>query len=254
MKKSLAVLNAFVIAVVIVWNYFANAKGINQNSVGSLSAAYDNFFTPASYAFSIWGIIYLYLIGQAIYQLRLAFRDNSNQPNTGWELIAVNIGNGLWIWAWLTENTGLSVIIMVVILLSLLRLITRLNIGKGHVTKSTKVWVWGPVSLYSGWITVATIANISAYLAKIHWYPPFSEPTATILMISIATIVYTLVLQRRKMIIFSSVGVWAIMAIAVKQWNNITSIQWSAIVCATILAIAIIYSYINRKRYSQLGV
>lgn len=234
-----AIANAIVLILVIYWNYYANAKGINENSVGSLSDQYSNFFTPSSYAFSIWGLIYIALTINAVYQLRCAFRKtetaliNKMAPL----LIITNIGNAVWIWLWLTERIGGSVLVMLVILVALMVTVIRLNIGVGEVSLSSKRWAWWPISLYAGWITVATVANVSAYLAKIDWQLGLNEMNWAIVMIIIATLIYAFVLVKRNMITFALVGVWAILAIAIKHWNTVPVLPWVALSCAVILVV-----------------
>lgn len=232
-----AIANTIVLVLVIYWNYYANAQGINENSVGSLSDQYSNYFTPSGYAFSIWGLIYIALTINAVYLLRCAFR------NTEAELISImspllivaNIGNAIWIWLWLTERTGLSVLIMLLILVSLLANVIRLKLGVSETSIGIKRWAWWPASLYAGWITVATVANVSAYLAKINWQFGLHEMNWAITMIIIATAIYAFVLIKRNMITFSLVGVWAIVAIAMKHWNTVPILPWVALSCAAIL-------------------
>ena len=77
MKKTYALVNLIVIIGLIAWNYIANSAGINGNTIGSLSDQYVNLFTPAGYAFSIWGIIFLMLIAHGIYQIKKAWIDKS---------------------------------------------------------------------------------------------------------------------------------------------------------------------------------
>jgi hypothetical protein len=239
-NKLWALANAFVLLLVIYWNYYANAQGINENSVGSLSAEYDNLFTPSSYAFSIWGLIYIALTINAAFQVRAAFKNINTSffKPLGPFLMVANIGNALWIWLWLTERTGLSVITMLVILVCLLTAVIRLGIKSGDRSPAAiKRWVWWPISLYAGWITVATVANISAYLAKINWSLWLTEVNWAITMIIIAAIVYLFVLIKRGMITFSLVGVWAFAAIAHKQWGMIPGLAWVAAASAAIIFI-----------------
>lgn len=253
-NKKWAIANILVLLLVVYWNYYANAQGINENSVSSLSAEYDNLFTPSSYAFSIWGLIYIALISNAIFQLRAAFSNTHStffQP-LGPFLILANIGNGLWIWLWLTERTGLSVIIMIFILIFLLMAVLRLGIKSGdRSTDAIKRWVWWPISLYAGWITVATVANISAYLAKINWSFWLTEMNWAITMIVIATIVYLFVLIKRGMITFSLVGVWAFTAIGMKQWGLIPTLSWVAFGAA---AIIFILALVTKVKDAKLGI
>lgn len=254
MKKShkiYAVINLIVLISVIFWNYWSNAKGINGNTVSSLSEEYENLFTPAGYAFSIWGLIFLSLFAQAIFFLRRAFdaeKDSDFLSQIGPYLIMANIGNGLWIYMWLMEHTGISVIVMLGILSSLVITILNTNMERWDAPRPIIFWLWWPIALYSGWIAVATIANISAYLAKIGWTGGIAEETWAIAMIILAVILNLFMIATRNLREFASVGVWALVAIAVRHWGSLPTLQWTALVGAIVLFAAINYhGYKNRE-------
>lgn len=253
MKKShkiYSILNLIVLMLVIFWNYWVNAKGLNGNTVSSLSADYENLFTPAGYAFSIWGLIFLALFAQAIFFISRAFsptRDSDFLSQIGPYLIMANIGNGLWIYMWLMEDTGISVIVMFGILASLLITILNTNMERWDAPRPIIFWLWWPIALYSGWIVVATIANISAYLAKTGWTGGISEVTWAIIMIIVAVILNLFMIATRNLREFASVGVWALIAISVRHWESIPTLQWTALIGAIVLFIAISYhGYKNR--------
>lgn len=253
MKKShkiYSILNLIVLMLVIFWNYWVNAKGLNGNTVSSLSADYENLFTPAGYAFSIWGLIFLALFAQAIFFISRAFsptRDSDFLSQIGPYLIMANIGNGLWIYMWLMEDTGISVIVMFGILASLLITILNTNMERWDAPRPIIFCLWWPIALYSGWIAVATIANISAYLAKAGWTGGISEVTWAIIMIIVAVILNLFMIATRNLREFASVGVWALIAISVRHWESIPTLQWTALIGAIVLFIAISYhGYKNR--------
>lgn len=254
MKKShkvYAIINLAVLVLIIFWNYWVNAKGLEGNTVSSLSADYINLFTPASYAFSIWGLIFIALFTQAIFFISRAFstsKDSDFLSQIGPYLIMANIGNGLWVYMWLMEHTGLSVVVMLGILASLLITILNTNMERWDAPRPIIVWVWWPIAIYSGWIAVATIANISAYLAKAGWTGGIPEATWAIAMIIIAVILNLFMIATRNLREFATVGVWALIAIAVRHWGSLPSIQWTALIGAIVLFIAIsIHGYKNRK-------
>lgn len=250
MKKTYAILNLLAIIGVIVWNYLSNLGFINDTSVGELSDRYDNLFTPAGYAFSIWGIIFLALLAHGVFQVRQAFfseKDNAFIEQIGPCLLIANLGNITWVWFWLNEYTGWTILIMLTMLLALLTIVTKLNMQRWDAPKDIVRWVWAPIGLYSGWISVALIANVSAYLAKIEWQALFSETIWAMVMIIVATVVNLLVLQQRKMPVFASVGVWALIAIAVQHWGTIPLLQWTASVGAIVLAGAIAVFLFQKK-------
>jgi hypothetical protein len=107
--------------------------------------------------------------------------------------------------------------------------------------------VWWPICLYSGWIAVATIANVAAWLASMDWSALFTELQWTVIMISVAGIVNLLMIYLRNMREFATVGVWALLAIAVRHWDVIPTLQWTAVSWAIVLFIAIsVHGYKNR--------
>lgn len=250
MKRFYALTNGLVIIALIAWNYAANAISINGNTIGSLSKEYENLFTPAGYAFSIWGPIYLGLLAHGIYQVKKVFfdkRDDGFVLQMGPWLIFANLANAAWVWFWLNENTGMSVVLMIAVLVSLILVILRLNMERWDAPLPIIVWVWWPICLYSGWIAVATIANFAAWLTKIGWQSIFSDVTWTVIMIILAALVNLFMIQTRNMREFAIVGVWALVAISVRHWDSRPLLQWTALVCALVLVLAIsIHGYRNR--------
>ncbi len=239
--KIYAVLNLLVILLVIIWNYAANALGINGNTVGSLSDTYANLFTPADYAFSIWGVIYAGLIAFGIFGVVRAFSSKDDQFISGvgpW-LIITNIANAAWLGLWLTEHIGWSVVAMAVILVALVVTINRLDMERWDAPLPVIAFVWWPISAYSGWIAVASIANVSAWLTTTGWDLWLSEVTWTVIMIIVATLVNLFMIANRHMREFAAVGIWALIAIAVRHGESEPEIQYAAIAGAIILAAAI---------------
>lgn len=250
--KLYAIINALVLAVVIWWNYYSNTGNIGGKTVGELSAEYDNYFTPAGYAFAIWGLIYLALTAQAVFFLRRAFsasKDSEFLSQIGPYLIIANIFNAGWLWFWLTENTGLSVVTMLGILLCLVIVILGLRMNLTKESRVVQVLVRTPISIYAGWITVATVANISAYLAKVGWEGgPFDAITWTIIMMAVATGLHLFLIWTRSLRESALVAIWALVAIGVRHKEIESSLAASAFVAAAILCLAVSYhGYQNRK-------
>jgi hypothetical protein len=104
--------------------------------------------------------------------------------------MAANIANVLWVIVWLNEYIGLSVIVMVILLLSLIQLILRLNLERWDAPLFTIAFVWWPICWYIGWIILATVADVSAYLTSAGWSgSPFTPEVRTIIMIVVATFI-----------------------------------------------------------------
>lgn len=251
MKKLYAVLNLLSSIGIIYWNYYTVVHGVNGNDVGEVSDRYQNLFTPAGYAFSIWGIIFLGLLALSVFHIRRAFFSNKESKfieQTGPWFFLANIFNGLWVWFWLTERTEITPLIMVGLLVCLVIIILRTNMERWDAPIEVIAFQWWPICLYAGWITVALIANTTAVLVKTGWSGgPLNEATWAIIMIVVATLVNLLMIFRRNMREFAAVGMWALVAIAVKQWENEPSVAYTALICTVILVIAAaIHGYKNR--------
>lgn len=249
--KPLARTNALSVLVMIGINVIAQLYGINGNSISSLSSEYDNLFTPADYAFSIWPLIFIALVSSVIFQIKGAGKPNpvrEIQQMGHWFSLA-NFMTAAWVIAWLYEYTGLSVLAMFVILYSLIKVILNTDMERWDAPLKILAFIWWPVCLFSGWITVATIANISAWLSKIGWSGAFlTEIQWAMILIIMAVIINLLMVITRNMREFAAVGIWALVAIYIRHHNSIDAIAFTALGGAIILGTAIsIHGYKNRK-------
>lgn len=252
MKKVLQVANGIALVATIIINYLSNTGVFNGKSVGEVSDTYQNYFTPAGYAFSIWGIIYLGLLAFVIYTGRGLFKKTNDEwpvLEIGWWFVISCVANSLWVIAWLYEYTGLTVIIMFVMLISLIKIILNTRMELDDLPLKKIAFVWWPFCIYSGWISVAFIADIAAYLTKIGWNGfGISGIAWTIIMIVIAGILNLVMIWKRNMREFALVGVWALIAIAVSNWDGVQSIVYTSLIVAVILFLSIsIHGYRNRE-------
>ena len=252
MKKILQISNAAALVCTIIINYLSNTGAFNGNTVATISEQYHNYFTPAGYAFSIWAMIYIGLLAFVIYSGRGLFKSTKDDwpvLKIKWWFVISCVANCFWIIAWLYDYIGLSVIIMVVILFSLIKIILNTRMELDNVPLKKIAFVWWPFCIYSGWISVALIADVAAWLTKIKWNGfGISEITWTLIMIIVSGILNLLMIWKRNMREFALVGVWALVAIAVANWNDVTSIAYISIIVAAILFINVsIHGYKNRK-------
>jgi hypothetical protein len=225
---------------------------LNNTTIGEVSSRYDNLFTPAGYAFAIWGLIFMGLTAYAVFGLRRVFfseKESSFVEQTGLWFTTANILNSCWVFAFLYDWIGLSVLLILGILFSLTKIILKTNMERWDAPIEILAFVWWPVCLYSGWIAVATIANISAYLTKLGWEGrPFSEQTWAVIMILLAVALNLLMIRKRNMREFAAVGIWALIAIFVRHLHTFSTVAYVALGGAVILAISGgIHGYKNRK-------
>jgi len=252
MKKTLQIANAIALAITIFINYYASAGLLNGTTVGEISAKYEAVFTPASYAFSIWGLIYLLLTGFVIYQGRDLFKSIKNDDfvlKIGWWFVLSCFANCAWIVAWVYDFTGLSVLLITLLLISLVKIVLNTNMERWDAPFPKIILLWWPFCIYAGWVTVAVIANISAWLTKIGWNGlGLADATWAIIMILAAGSINLLMIWSRNMREFALVGIWALIAIAMANSVEYPSVCWVSVATALTLLIAIsIHGYQNRK-------
>lgn len=249
-SRPLVILNTITLVAMLFANYAANAGLYAKVNVADISHKYDTLFAPAGYAFVIWGVLFLLAIGFVIYQWVLIKRKDPDEyiDGTGLWFALSNIANAAWLYCWLTERIGVSVIMILFLLLCLVMLTLRLRLELEDVSVCNIFFVWWPVSFYLGWIMVASIACIAAWLTSIGWDRlGISESTWTVLMIIIACILYLRLIQKRNMREAAAVGIWAFIAIAVRQWNIHNGIVYTALFAGLILLIASgLHAYKNR--------
>ncbi|NJY62417.1 tryptophan-rich sensory protein [Salinimicrobium sp. CDJ15-81-2] len=248
MKKSLQILNLIAFLLVVIFNYFSNTGAINGETMGSVSADYQNLFTPARYAFSIWGLIYLALAAFVIFQLANS-RGREEAGKIGWWFVISCALNIAWIFAWLNHFVGLSVLIMVLLLFSLIMIIFKTRMELDDAPLSIIAFVWWPFSFYSGWITVALIANTAAWLTSLDWNGfGISEVIWTLLMIGAALAINLIITWTRNMREFALVGAWGLVAVGIANKGEHQVIFLTAIIAAGILIISSgIHGFKNRE-------
>ena len=242
MKKTLQIANIIGFILVIIVNGLGGAGVINNTSIAAISNANPNLFTPAGYAFSIWGFIYLMLLGFIIYQSRSLFkpvRDDEFILKTGWWFVLSCFANIMWIIFWVYGFMEFSILAIFVLLFSLLMIVMKNRMELWDAPISVIVFLWWPFVFYSGWVTVASIANVSAYLTSIEWNAwGYSEVSWAITMIIIAGTINLAVTWQRNMREFALVGAWALIAISVANWEISPTVAYTALAVAIVLIIS----------------
>lgn len=253
MKKSLSIgtlriLNWVGFIATVTVNALAVILPLNGQDTGKLSDSYPNLFVPAGLTFSIWGVIYLLLLLFSLYQSGLLGpKGQKTQPaveRLGSLFFFISLANVLWIFMWHYLQVALSMLVMITLLGLLMAAYSRLMGMPG--TLREKWFVKVPISVYMGWISVATIANATALLVHVKWNGwGLSEPVWTILMIGIAALLSVYMLLAKKDIAFSLVTVWALWGIRVKHIDTFKSahpdIILSAVIGMALIAACILY-------------
>ena len=215
------VVNVLAVVAVIVVNWLANALPINGQTQAEISDRFDVFFVPAGYAFSIWGLIFLGLIAFAVYQALPAQRENARLRRVGYLFALSCLANISWLFLWHYEVFVLTLVAMLALLLLLIAIYLRLDIGRAQVGGVERWLVDVPFSVYLGWITVATIANVTVVLDYLGWNGWGISPQVwTVIMLFAGLVIATAMSLTRGDVAYSLVLIWAYVGIAVKHGDT----------------------------------
>jgi hypothetical protein len=249
-KRNILIIgNLVTLFLALIMNFLSNALPLNGKTAGELSDSYPNLFVPAGYVFAIWGIIYVFLIIFGIYQALPQNKNKQFQENISFYFILSNIANATWLFFWHFEYVLLSLLTMFVLLLSLIMIYLRLGIGVNQVERNEKLAVHTLFSIYLGWITVATVANVTALLVSLSWDGlGINEEVWTWIVLAIATAIVLAVIVTRRDIVYGLVPVWAFVGILVKQLDNSPSVAIGAGLFAGIIFIVLVITSIQSYR------
>jgi hypothetical protein len=240
--------NALSVVVALIVNILASTLPLNGQNTGEISDRFQVYFVPAGYVFAIWGIIYIGWIAFAIYQFRPAQKESPRLRGLGYLFALSGIFNAAWLFCWHYNVFGLSVLVMLALLGLLIASYLKLNVGRATVSNAEKWSVDVPFSIYLGWISVATVANVTDWLYFINWTGFGIAPqTWAVIMLVIASILALAMTVTRKDSGYAFVLVWSFLGIAVKQAATplVANTAWIAMVFVLGLAI---YSIIQRRR------
>ncbi len=218
MKNALRQFSVVVVLLAtIVINILANALPINGMDTGAISDSFHVYFVPAGYVFAIWGVIYIGLIAYAVYQALPSQRDNPRLQATGWWVVLGGLANSAWIFLWHYLQFVGTLVAMLILLVTLIAVFVRLGINKFKVSRGETWAVRLPFSIYLGWITVATIANISDVLDYLKWNRfGISDATWMVIVLAAVVVISGLMSFLRKDIAYALVILWALAGIAAR--------------------------------------
>ena len=218
----------------------ANTLPINGKTTGDISNQFEVYFTPANYVFAIWGLIYLGLAALAVYQALPSQRGNPRLARSRPWLALSGAANIAWLLLWHYECFPLTLLAMLAILGLLILTYLRLEIGLTRVDRSERWLVQLPISIYLGWISVATIANATVLLDYLGWGGwGISAEAWTLIMIAVAAVLGWTMALRRGDVAYPLVLIWAFAGIAIRNaaTAQVSTGAWIGAVFALLAAV-----------------
>ena len=233
---------AGVFIVTMILNGLAGgSKVLGGVDTAAVSDSFPNLFAPAGVTFAIWGVIYLLILGFVLYVFGFG-RSKKSVLNTKTltdvtKLLTLNLAfNSVWILAWQYKVIWLSVLLMIGILVTLIMVLEKLRgvalTGKEYVLARL------PFSVYFGWISIATVANVVVWLVSMGWKGgSLSEGTWMVAVLLVAAVIGLVTALRNRDVAYLAVFVWAYAGILLKHLspNGFDGKYPSTIVTLTVL-------------------
>lgn len=265
--RALAILNVISFLIHLGTSYLVQVKMINEKDVGEISDSYPSLFTPAGFTFAIWGIIYTCLGIFCVYHIVMAYKRNWDaDANKDLDAIGIlfilnNFATAAWLIAWTQEELLLSVVLIFIQLVCLLFIHLRLHIHNRFRSPGGKLATEFPQSIYLGWISLASIANTSSYLASTGWDGfGISAVNWTVTMIIIAIILGIFMVMVRRTIAYGLVIIWGLYGILSRlssledrSYATIVNIAWAGIILVGISCLVQITRSITRRSPAKAG-
>jgi hypothetical protein len=249
MKDTLRQITTLIsVILALAVNILASTLPLNGQNTGEISDRFKVYFVPAGYVFAIWGIIYIGWIAFTIYQFQPTQKENPRLRKLGYLFALSGLANAAWLFTWHYNYFGLSVLVMLSLLGLLIASYLKLNVNLSSASRAEWWSVDLPFSIYLGWISVATIANVTDWLYFVEWNGfGIAAPVWAVIMLVIASIVGLLMALTRKDTAYLLVFVWSFVGIAVKQVTapNVVIAAWIA---AGLMVALAVFTLLYRKR------
>jgi translocator protein len=190
-------------------------------------------------------------LGFVIYQALPGQRNNPRLERIGYWFVLSCLFNSIWIFLWHYELILLSVLFMVGLLVSLIVIYLRLELRSTSVSTGEGLFVRIPFSIYLGWISVATIANVSVLLYNMGWDGVGTgEQLATVVMLAIGCLLGFVMVSRFQEVAYPLVLAWAFAGIVVRQ-SDFRLVMIAAGVAAIAMVVAAIAGLWMRRGNPQ---
>lgn len=257
-RMFLSVANLLGFIAVIVVNVLSTTIPLGGKTPGQLSDQYPNLFVPAGLTFAIWGIIYIllaiFVVYGIVFSTRKPVQNDSFLEKVGILFFVTCLANLGWIFAWQYQILPLSLIVMIILLCTLILLYVRLNVGNSRASTAEKYMVHLPMSVYLGWISIATIANVTALLVAYRWTRfGMSEQFWAVIMIIVGIALAALMLFYRNDIFYALVVCWALVGILLKRIADMETPAGAVIVTVILgvclLSLSILVQIARRRVY-----
>lgn len=185
---------------------------------------------PAGYAFSIWSVIYLWLIVHAVFGLW------KRADDVAWARtrlpLTVAIGVGV-VWLWIAGQSAIWGTVTIWIMAA-----GALTAFLRAPTEPDRWLLSGPLAIFAGWLTAAAAVSTGVLIAG---YGVLSNVGSALAMLAVVLGI-ALVVQMRKprMPVYGLTVIWALVGVIVANWGDLAVVAWAAAAGAVLMLGALV--------------
>lgn len=267
LKITVTTINVILFVLLLLFNYFASRPNegpfrhlFGNATTGEVSDKFYIEITPAGWAFSIWGLIYLWQAAWIIYSLTLLCRTSTTEVISPVLLLIYAVSsvvNIAWLILWSRELIQASSVVLFAISFLLYGTLATSYLSVNMKTLTipkldfilTQVLVNNGLALYATWCTIASLINLTMAIAYFHGVDQDVACTISLVILAVEIIVWfsleNTILDKyvRYTLTIYPVVIWALSASINKNWdpakrNSIISVILLSVAC-TLLVVRI---------------
>lgn len=243
--------------IVLIAALFAPIAGYGQMLLGwgqtpaEFAADGDQTLRVAGYAFSIWGLIYGWLIAYGIWQVLPRTGESDLLSRMGWPSAAALFGIGAWVVASAADWEAATVVLIALsaLVLTVPMLMSTQLIRRAPARDSDRWLIAWPLGLLAGWLTIATAVNILTVLTGNDALPPGLTPTLwAIVAVVIVVAIALVVTWRLRLMAYPLPIAWGLLGVFVAELERNALLAFTALIAALVVLVGAVVMVFRLKR------
>ncbi|WP_421567220.1 hypothetical protein [Stenotrophomonas sp. PD6] len=181
---------------------------------GAISDRYPTLLVAAGYAFSIWGVIFLWNVLFGLWQLRRRKPDD-NARVRGWATVGFVLTAA---WMPVFSNQWFLPALAIIWAALLCLLVAAVRAAPATASAGQRAFAAYPLALHAGWLTMAAFLNTAQVIVAYQWLPTGNMLSWSLVLLAIATLLaWTMNHRLRGHFAYPVAVVWALVGVYVKQ-------------------------------------
>ena len=240
--------------VALAYAFFAAVPALGLGREGEIVTRFfdENLLVPAGWAFAIWGLIYAWLLAYTVAQLLPKTYGNARFDRaTPWAAGAMALC-GAWSLVFAQMWFAPSLAVIVAALFCAFKAHQTLQIGRPPLDGFEK-WTRRAWGVLAGWLTAATVANVSIVLEALGYGgAPLGPVGWAVAVIAVVAGIGLGLSWRLPDPLYGATVAWALVGLAVKH-ADVGPVSYAAGGFAVLVLLGVASAVVGRRRASLRG-